>query len=184
MSEVFPEPGADPIESLLPESDEVLSPEEEFALFEQSFDQDIAPDLVITEDEDVPTPVGRGWQFDFNKNRLVGGSSGHAPLATFGEETLKVWIVKVLQTARRAHPVYSDDYGIDALDDFLGGPIERFPTDEYHDAIREALLVNDNIEDVIDLQSRYDPDENWVALRFTVVRATGSLLAIETTVPL
>jgi hypothetical protein len=182
MTEIFPEPEADPVASLLPESDEPLSPEEEFARFEQSFDPDIAPDLVITED-DEPSPVGRGWAFDFNRNRLVGGPAGHAPLATLGEETLKVWIVKVLQTARRAHPVYSDDYGIDTLDDFIGGPVERFPTDEYHNAIREALLVNDNIEDVIDLHSTYDPDENWVSLEFTVVRATGSLLTIETTVP-
>lgn len=181
MSDVFPEPDFDPVSSLLPESDEPLSPEDEFRRFEESFDTPVLPPELVIQ-EAPPTPVGRGWAFDFNKRRLIGGPSGHGPLTTHGEETLKMWIVKTLQTARRAHPIYSDDYGMELPGDFFGGSVDRFPTDRYHDAVREALLVNQNIADVIDLRSRYDPDETYVALSFTVVRATGTLLRVNTVV--
>jgi hypothetical protein len=181
MSQPFPEPQSDPVETFLPESSESLSPEADFARFEENID-DAPADLVVQ--ETLPTPVGRSWAFDFNTRDFVSGPYGHGPLTTHGEATLDVWITKALQTARGAHPIYSDDYGMEVPGDFIGGPVEHFPTDRYHDSVREALIVNENIADVIDLHSRFDPDANYVALSFTVVRATGATLRVNAQVPL
>lgn len=171
MSTLIPEP--DPtVGTLIPVTDEPLPESDEAELFEESIDAvPGAPDLIV----EVPpqTPVGRGWAYDVERRDFVPALQGHGPLATYGDATLRDRISRVLRTARGAHPIYSDDYGIDLPGDFIGGPLDEFPLDEYETAVREALTAFPEIADVTDLVTTFDPLGEYLMIDFTVVKANG-----------
>lgn len=167
MSVLFPEEPTDAPEQLLPEDDEPLSEDEEVAALDESIeDVPDEDDLVIT----VPAldPVGRSWAFDFQRRRFLIGPGGHGPVATYGDATLKVWIEKCLNTDRGAHAIYSDDYGVDDLNDGFGGPTSQFPTGDYEQRIRDALTFHPRIVDVSGFVWDLDPADDAISVGFQV----------------
>lgn len=130
-----------------------------------ALDAALAP--VEDTDPEAPRPFGRSWRFDFIVNEFV--MDGGAPQETYELDSLVVWVEKTLRTARYAHPIYSDQYGIEdpfspvghqADDDLLGA---------YQDAITEALLVHDRITAVEDFSFNQDPFDEAVYASFTVI---------------
>lgn len=168
MSVLFPESDADFIPNLLPVQEEPLDPQQEFDRFEESFDvAQRQPELVVQ--EEPPHPVGRSFAYDFVKRRFYLAPSAHGPLETHGIETLRMWIEKCMRTARGAHPIYSDDYGIELPGDFIGGGVAAFPDDVYEQAIRDGLTAHPRISDIQNFTAVFDPMEEWVAVSFEVV---------------
>lgn len=85
--------------------------------------------------------------------------------------------------ARRNGCVYftgnSDDFGLDFPSSFFGGPVSSFPSDQFEEAVREALAQHPQIANIEDFSSAYDPDQEWVVVNFTVVLASGESFDIE-----
>jgi hypothetical protein len=177
MSGAFPESDQEAAQ-LVPADDEPLTAEESAAALDASFDtfRD-EDDLVVS--VPAPTPVGRGWDFDFAKRRFVIGRFGHGPVETHGETTLKVWIEKCLNTDRGAHPIHSDDYGMERPFDEVGMPLSMLPSSDYERRIREALIFHDRIVDVRDFDLDTDPDDEAVGVTFSVVLDDDTTISIE-----
>ena len=168
MSVLFPEEPDDFVEQILPSDDEPLAEDEELAELEDSLDTlPDEDDLVIT--APPPEPVGRSWAFDFQARRFLHGPSGHSPANTFGDATMRGWIEKVMHTDRGAHPIHPDEYGIDRAGGIFGGPPQQFPTGDYEERIRDALLFHPRITDVRDFAWDVDPMDEAVECKFTVM---------------
>jgi hypothetical protein len=160
---------------LLPIQEQPLAPDDAFTRYEESLDRrPDATDLVVVQEE--PPPLGRGWAYDFQRRQFIRSATAHGPLETHGLTTLEMWVEKCLRTARGAHPIYSDDFGIELPADFFGGPVSSFPDDLFRDRVIDALTKHPRIIDVTDFAFDYDPDEEWVAASFTVETGTGDTL--------
>lgn len=177
MSDLFSETrAAEP--TLLPVTEEPLPEVDEFLLYQQTLEAGPgAPDLVVA--EVPPSPIGRGWAYDFQRRRFIPSPTGHGPLTTHGDATLRVWVEKALRTARGAHSIYSDDFGIDLPGDDFGGPVEEWPIDTFEQRVRDALVVNDNITDVTDFAASVDPNSEAVAVDFTIVKVGGEVESFQ-----
>lgn len=171
------EPQRDPIPSLLPPLEEALTATEAYRRFEESFDPEGPADLVV---EGVPPhPPGRSWAYDFVRRRFVSAPQQHGPLETHGIETLKQWIEKCLLTARGAHPIYSEDYGIELPNDLVGVSADTFPDAIYESRISEGLLAHERITSIEDFAAVYDPMEEFVLVSFTCVLDDGTRFPVQ-----
>ena len=150
---------------LLP-ADDILTPDAELDEALGIIDDDGAISLVSDEDPQ-PQPFGRGWAFDFYKRQFIRG--GSAPLEVSGYDQLRVWIEKTLQTARLAHPIYSDEYGVDNPWEPIGQPFSPGVAGRMERGIKEALKVHDRITDITDMTFDGSPTMNELYVSFTVV---------------
>lgn len=172
MSNVFSEDQSVDAGVLLPAQEEPLTPDDAFTRFEENIDaQAGAADLVVVEED--PPPLGRSWAYDFNRKQFFAAPGAHGPLTIRGISTLQQWITKALQTARGAHPIYSDEFGIDLPADFFSGLVANFPDDLFRDRVRDALLKHPRIVDVDSFAFNVDPNEEYVATSFTVHTGQG-----------
>lgn len=112
-----------------------------------------------------PLPFGRGWAFDFGMSQFK--MHGHGPREVHGVDNLVVWIEKTLRTARYAHPIYSDAYGIEYVD-VVGKPFTPALAGAYARAVRDVLLIHDRIEEVKDFTFSGDPDLDMLSVAFRV----------------
>jgi Protein of unknown function (DUF2634) len=171
VSNLVPEPDADAVPSLLPIQEQPLPADDAFRRFEEALDQrPDSDDLVVT--QEPPLPVGRSWAFDFERKAFERAPGQTGPVEIRGDDALRQWIETTLRTARGAHPIYSDDYGIDMPADFIGGTASSFPLDVYEDAVTEALLVHRQIASVEDFDVLYDPEQEYVGVSFTLIKAS------------
>jgi hypothetical protein len=166
VSEQFPE---EPLEletaTFLPELDDPSEPEDDFAEIEAALEADPSElDLVV--DTAEPEPIGRSWAFDFQQRRFRRGR-GLSPQATSGMGTLTQWIEKALRTARGAHPVSPDTYGMPAasLEGMIGSRVGIVPPD-LEERVTETLLFHPRITAVRDFTYSHDEDEEFVLVSF------------------
>lgn len=170
MSVLFPEkPGEEPdeqVDQLLPEDDEPLDEDEALEELDAAIEALPDDDLVVT--ADAPAPIGRSYGFDVHARRFITGPNGHSPIPTYGDGTLRTWIAMTMNTDMGAHPIFSDDYGMEHLGEGFGGPTALFPTGDYEQRIREALTFHPRIVGVRDFEWDLDPADDAVAVDFTV----------------
>lgn len=163
-----PENQDEVVEQLLPIDDVPLEPEEELELLDDELESfPDADDIVVTEEE--PPPIGRSWAFDFQHNRFERGVRAQGPLETHGQTTLRYWVEKCLRTARGAHPIHPEDYGMNDPTGNFGLPLAEAKGANLEGDIRDALTFHPNIVDVTDFYSASNPDEDYLAVSFTVV---------------
>jgi hypothetical protein len=94
-----------------------------------------------------------------------------------GDEALRQFITKAIQTARFRYLIYDDQYGSE-LEDLIGaGGTEELLNEEIPRLIREALIYDDRIADVRDFSIRRESDRVYV--EFTVVKTAGGTLTEE-----
>lgn len=166
MSEYVPEQPTQIDTAFVPQAGEPLSATEALQALELSLEaQPSAVDLVVS--VDPPPPIGRSWAFDFRSRSFVTAGS-RSPLQTRDLQTLGGWIEKCLNTARGAHPVHPDGYGLPAGLPMIGGPQGALPAD-LEDRITDALTFHPRITGVRHFAYDYDPDEEWLAVSFTVL---------------
>ena len=121
----------------------------------------IPANLEIVEEQQPSLTYG----IDFDRGRVVG--------MVDGLDAVKQAVFLILQTERYRHLIFSSDYGSE-----LEGLIGRDPLfvqSELKRRIREALMQDDRIEDVINFSIRFDGDNALV--RFTVVSIFGNFEA-------
>lgn len=91
-------------------------------------------------------PMAREYAYDFEHNQLK-TINGRTYLVE-GNDAIKVWVYKALQTVRYAHLAYSNDYGNEAHS-LIGSALSReILQAELKRFIVEALMVNPYITEV------------------------------------
>lgn len=128
-------------------------------------------------DDPPPKPLGRGWAFDFNTGQFV--AHGSSPAAVDGLEQLKTWIAKALQTARFAHPIYSEDFGVEDPWESFGKLVTPAMTGKMVAKATAALMVHDRITQVTDFTFDHDPTSSLLFVSFRVVVDENQQLDIE-----
>lgn len=143
---------------LLPTDDEVIPADEDVASAVAAALQEPAP--VAGE---PPEAYGSTWQLDFLTNRFR--RHGDAPIRISGIAGLGVWCEMAIRTARFAHSVFSDDFGMDRPEDIIGHVDIGELVGDYEARIREALLVHDRIVDVTGFDADYSADTGVLTIR-------------------
>jgi hypothetical protein len=118
----------------------------------------------------TPTPEpSLTYRLDY-ENGTIGGLID-------GDEALRQFVVKAIQTARFRYLIYDDQYGSE-LEDLIGADVtDAFLNEEIPRVIREALIYDDRIADVRDFVVRRESDR--VYIEFTVVKTDGDTLTEE-----
>lgn len=125
-----------------------------------------------------PAPLGRSWAFDFETGQFARGG-GASPIVVTGEASPRMWVLKALHTARLAHPVYTEDYGVELPFDLVGGRVTPEGIGRYAAAVTDALLVHDRIAAVEDFAFSYDPDDDALEVAFAVVLDGGARVPVD-----
>lgn len=133
---------------------------------------DLALDAALAPVENIedtaPAPLGRSWRFDFQAGQFI--RNGTIPLVVYEMDTLIVWIEKTLRTARLAHPIYADDYGVDNPDALIGQVlIGEEDLSAYEESINTALTYHDRIISVEGFSFTQDPFDETLWASFTVM---------------
>jgi hypothetical protein len=118
----------------------------------------------------TPTPEpSLTYRLDY-ENGAIGGFID-------GDEALRQFVIKAIQTARFRYLIYDDQYGSE-LEDLIGADVtDAFLNEEIPRVIREALIYDDRIADVRDFVVRRESDRVYV--EFTVVKTDGDTLTEE-----
>lgn len=103
----------------------------------------------------------RTWRLDFQRGKVVGMIDGL--------DAIRQAVVKVLQTERFRHLIYSGDYGVEFSS--LIGRDTVLVRSELRRQLTEALLQDDRIDTVSDIQIDFAGD--IVTVRFTVISSFG-----------
>lgn len=119
------------------------------------------------EKEQIKTSVvPEEYEIDFETCELTGR-------IVKGKEAIKMWIYKVLRTNRYKYIIYTWDYGIE-LEELISKPFDRsFIESEVQRYIKEALLINDYIKDVINFNVSFE--KTWLIFDFTVITEYGEV---------
>jgi hypothetical protein len=144
--------------NLLPPDPGLISPD--FAL-----EAALAP--VVTYGTPDEVPLGKGWAFDFIANEFV--LNGNAPAEVYGLDNLRMWIEKTMRTARYAHPIYTESYGVEEPFALIGQPPSGDLIATWQDAVVEALTAHDRIAAVNAFYYSQDPFSDALYVSFTVV---------------
>lgn len=147
---------------LLPADDEGLSPPEELAA---SIAGAVAePGAIIPEADPAPTPFGRSWAFDYETRRFI--RAGTSPVVTTGAGALKQWILMVVNSARFAHAVFTDEFGMEHPEQGIGDLRAAQIVSDYEQRLREALLVHDRITALQEFRASYDPTQGVLFITY------------------
>jgi len=138
---------------LLPSDDEGLSPAEEL---QAAIAGAVAePGAIIPQAEEAPRPLGRTWIFDFEAGRFV--RSGGSPAPTSGFGAVQQWVLMAAHTARYAHKVFSDEFGMERPEEGVGELSGTEIVSDYEQHLREAVLVHDRITALDKFVAAVDP---------------------------
>ena len=97
---------------------------------------------IDTETTGKKIPQEYAWDFENNDFALKNGK----PYLVEGVEAIKVWIYKTLKTIRYKYSAYSWNYGVE-FEDLIGKKLSKqFIDTEIRRMIKEALMVNENIQ--------------------------------------
>ncbi|MEO3944109.1 DUF2634 domain-containing protein [Gorillibacterium sp. CAU 1737] len=118
--------------------------------------------LFTATEQEVEQETSRTYRLDLANGRISG--------IVDGLEAVKQAAFKLLQTERFEYLIYDSDYGAE-LQAMIGLPGIFVPT-ELERVIREALLSDERIEDVRNLEMRTNQDETLV--RFDVITSEGT----------
>jgi Protein of unknown function (DUF2634) len=123
-----------------------------------------ATDRVIEVDSTATIQPSKTYRLDSNASEIGG--------LIDGEEALRQFIAKAIRTARYRFMIYNGDYGCE-IEDIIGANVsQELLNVEIPRFIREALIYDDRIDDVVDFVITRDSDKVYVA--FTVVTADGT----------
>lgn len=159
---------------LLPADDEGSTPEDDLeAAVAGALEDPAAP---VADEAEQPEPFGYTWAFDFDAGRFL--RHGQAPARVTGLAAVEQRCMMALNTARYAHPIFSDEFGVEDPQHGLGtvGPEAREAADDWRGKTRDALMVFDDVTDV-QVDPQYDPIEGAIYLRDLVVTTNEQVIS-------
>ena len=120
-------------------------------------DEEITPDV---EEEKIPTD----YEIDFKTGKLTGR-------IITGLEAIIQWVKIVLSTDRYYYPQYSWNHGSD-LSSLIGQNYDQdYIKSEVQRMIEEAIMVDENITGISDLECSFDRDK--LTAKFTIETIFG-----------
>jgi hypothetical protein len=137
---------------LLPADDDAVSPADALKAAAASAVDEPTGEVV----PEPPQPLGMSWAFDWDRGRFI--RQGNAPAEVRGLDALREWCLMTVNSARFAHTVFSDEFGVDRPDDLIGELDVDEMVSDFEERIREALLVHDRIAGVEDFEADWDPE--------------------------
>lgn len=131
--------------------------------YDEEVEEDYNPDFVIETQPSLTwkMKVEEPEMLDEVKNSFIGKVDD--------EDAIAQAAMKVLQTERGAYDIYSDDYGIELND--LRGHDMIYCMSEVPVRIKEALMVDDRIENVTNFDVQRCDDRRAMMVSFTIVAA-------------
>lgn len=126
----------------------------------------VSEEMEVSSEADLPT---RTYKLDFQQGRCIGYIDGR--------EAMEQAIVKILQTKRFAHLIYSDDYGFENMT----GYDRLFVLGELPRRIKESLLQDERITEVRNFSVVFDEDEARVS--FTAITIYGDVEVLKEVIP-
>ena len=123
---------------------------------------------ILLQDFIYETQPSKTYKLDIEKNII---SSEYIT----GKEALKQTIYCILNTERFDYLMYSWNYGVE-FKNLIGMP-SSFVYPELERVIKEALIQDDRIEDVIDFE--FSSEKNVVTAQFTVKSTEGFSVNVE-----
>lgn len=118
------------------------------------------------EPEEAPEPFGRSWLWDPDRRRFV--RHGQAPAEARGLDAARMWAFMAVHTARFAHAVFSDAFGMDRPEEPIGRTDTVELEDDYAERVRDALLIYDRFTDV-EVECHVELDGSLVLDRVDIV---------------
>lgn len=116
----------------------------------------------------VPQPLGNTWVFDFEAGQFV--RAGSSPAVTSDLGALEQWCLMAIHSARYAHPVFSDEFGMEKPDAPIGEFAQGEVLADWQQSLVEALLVHDRVSAVEDIDLSWDPSTGILTINgMTVV---------------
>lgn len=110
----------------------------------------------------APQPFGRSWQFDFEQGQFI--HAGDAPADTTGFGALEQWLVMAAKSARYAHAVFSDEFGMENPDSTMGYFAEGEILVDWQQAMVEAWMVHDRVTSVENFDLTWDPTDGVLTI--------------------
>lgn len=138
---------------LLPADDEGLSPAQE--LDAAIAGATVEPGAIVPQAEDPPEPLGRTWAFDWASGQFRAAGGGPAPIS--GLAAVEEWVQMVVHSARYAHRVFADEFGMEGPEEPIGTMAGAEIVSEYEQHLREAILVHDRITALEKFQAVWSP---------------------------
>ena len=119
-------------------------------------------------------PIFKEFAWDFEKNRFLYNADGSHKIVE-KNEAIKVWVLHALKVERYRYLAYFDDYGIE-LEPFVGtGPNDKERSSELYQYVKEGMLVNPYIVDVIALSTELDHKKITMTLNLETVYGSTSV---------
>lgn len=162
--------------TLLPADDPQTTPDEQVAaaiagaLAVPSSQTPVAPP--------APQPLGRSWRFDFEVGQFV--RAGASPANTTGFGALEQWCLMAIKSARYAHAVFSDEFGMEDPDSTMGHFAEGEILIDWQQHLIEALMVHDRITSVENFDLSWDAASGVLTINnFDVVTDEDQTVSIS-----
>lgn len=123
-------------------------------------------DLNIEEFDEIENTelTSRTYRFDFENKRIEGFIDG--------KEAILQAVIKILKTERYSNVIYDDSYGVE-LDNLIGKEFD-YVISQLERTIRESLLEDDRISDVVDFNWK-KLDNVSLQVSLTVITDEGEL---------
>lgn len=115
----------------------------------------------------TPQPFGNSWEFDFEAGQFV--RTGSSPKAAAEFAALEQWCLMAIFSARFAHPVFSDDFGMEEPDALMGEFAIGEALADWQQHLVEALLVHDRVTSIEDLDLSWDPSTGVLTINAMTV---------------
>lgn len=162
--------------SMLPAEDPQTSPDDQIAaaaagaLAVPVSLRQVAPQPVV--------PFGRSWQFDWEAGQFI--HAGASPADTHGFGALEQWCLMAIHAARYAHPVFSDQFGMENPDSPIGEFAEGEILADWQRALVDALMVHDRVTSVENMDLDWDPSTGILTINnFDVVTDEDQTVAVS-----
>lgn len=114
-----------------------------------------APLSTIPVTPEPEQPLGRTWIFDFEAGQFA--RAGGSPAETNGLGAVEQWCQMAIKSARFAHPVFSQEFGMEEPDSIIGEFALGEALAEWEANLIEALLVHERITTVENFDLLWDP---------------------------
>lgn len=116
-------------------------------------------------------PLFKEYAWDFDKNEFI-LEAGKQKMIT-GKDAVRVWVWKALHTQRYRYAAYTWNYGHE-LEELIGKGLSREAIkSEVERYLKEALLINQYIKSIKDIEISID--ESDIQVEFTVTTIYGEV---------
>lgn len=127
--------------------------------------------------EPPPRPFGTTWAFDFQNRQMI--RRGGRPALVLGLDALRQRCLMAVYSARFAHKVFSDGFGIDRPYQMIGLAVPTPVVLDYERRLRQALEALEGVAEVTEYEGDYDPGQGVFTCTFTVVSDAGQQIPFD-----